>query len=171
MMAIRRIVRWSAPLGSCALSLVLCACGARTAPPAGPKPEPKDEVDIGYGTVPADRVTGAVSSVNEKQLRNQRVTRVEQMLQGRVPGVQVTRTGDGGYLVRIRGAGDLGGGGEPLFVVDGMPLHPIRPGSALEGIIPSDVVRIDVLRDGASAAAYGARGMYGVILITTRRPG
>lgn len=157
---------WSAP----ALALLLAACGARASAPSA-EPAPRDSVDIGYGTIPASRVTGAVSSVHGRQLARQRVTRVEQMLQGRVAGVTVTRTGDGGYLVRIRGAGDLGQGGEPLFVVDGVPVHPIRPGSALEGIIPSDVVRIDVLKDGASAAAYGVRGMYGVILITTRRPG
>lgn len=162
-------VRWRMPLCLCA-AVLLGGCGARSAAPST-EPEPEDEVDIGYGTVPARRVTGAVSSVHGRDLRNQPVTRVEEMLRGRVPGVQVTRTGDGGYLVRIRGAGNFGGGGEPLFVVDGTPVHAMRPGSALEGIVPSDVVRIDVLRDAASAASYGVRGMNGVILITTRRPG
>jgi TonB-dependent SusC/RagA subfamily outer membrane receptor len=167
MMGTRRIVRWSTPV----LALLLAGCAGRNPPSAGPEPEPADEVDVGYGTIPASRVTGAVSSVHGRQLRDQGVTRVEEMLRGRVPGVQVTPTGDGGYLVRIRGAGDLGSGGEPLFVVDGTPVHAMRPGSALEGIVPSDVVRIDVLRDAASAASYGFRGMNGVILITTRRPG
>jgi TonB-dependent SusC/RagA subfamily outer membrane receptor len=169
MMATRLIVRWSTPLCLCA-AVLLAGCGARSAAPSS-EPEPEDEVDIGYGTVPAGRVTGAVSSVHGRDLRKQPATRVEEMLRGRVPGVQVTPTGDGGYLVRIRGAGDFGGGGEPLFVVDGTPVHSMRPGSALEGIVPSDVVRIDVLRDAASAASYGVRGMNGVILITTRRPG
>ncbi|HEX8322249.1 TonB-dependent receptor plug domain-containing protein [Longimicrobium sp.] len=168
-MATRPIVRWRMPLCLCA-AVLLAGCGARSASPST-EPEPEDEVDIGYGTVPAGRVTGAVSSVHGRSLRNQRVTRVEEMLRGRVPGVQVTQTGDGGYLVRIRGAGNFGAGGEPLFVVDGTPVHAMRPGSALEGIMPSDVVRIDVLRDAASAASYGLRGMNGVILITTRRPG
>lgn len=157
------------PLCLCA-AVLLGGCGARSAAPSS-EPGPEDEVDIGYGTVPARRVTGAVSSGHGRDLRNLRVTQVEEMPRGRVPGVQVTRTGDGRYLVRIRGAGNFGAGGEPLFVVDGTPVHSTRPGSVLEGIVPSDVVRIDVLRDAASAASYGVRGMNGVILITTRRSG
>jgi TonB-dependent SusC/RagA subfamily outer membrane receptor len=119
--------------------------------------------------LPRDRVTGSVSSVSGERLaRNTRAVRVEELLQGRVAGVQVIRLANGGYRVRIRGAA---GEGEPLFVVDGMPVHALYPGAALNGINPADVVRIDVLKDAGSTAIYGSRGAHGVILITTRRPG
>jgi TonB-dependent SusC/RagA subfamily outer membrane receptor len=71
--------------------------------------------------------------------------------------------------VRVRGGGGVLGDGEPLFVVDGVPLRALGPGGALDGIVPEDVARIDVLKDAASAAIYGSRGANGVILITTRR--
>jgi TonB-dependent starch-binding outer membrane protein SusC len=77
--------------------------------------------------------------------------------------VDVTRLGGADFSVRIRGARSLAGSNEPLFVVDGVP----RTAGALDAIAPSSVVRIDVLKDAATLAAYGARGANGVILITT----
>jgi TonB-dependent SusC/RagA subfamily outer membrane receptor len=76
----------------------------------------------------------------------------------------------GGYSIRIRGASSFYGGGEPLFVIDGVPMLSTRPGHELDGINPSDIERIDVLKDAGSAAVYGSRATNGVILITTRRP-
>ena len=158
-------------LGAGFLLLSLAGCGG---PPAPSAPAPRteaaeDTVDVGYGTLPRGRVTGAVASVSGERLaQNTRAVRVEELLQGRVAGVQVIRLANGGYRVRIRGAA---GEGEPLFVVDGMPVHSLYPGSALNGINPADVARIDVLKDAASTAIYGSRGAHGVILITTRRPG
>jgi TonB-dependent starch-binding outer membrane protein SusC len=96
------------------------------------------------------------------------VTFVEELLIGRVPGVSVFRT-DRGVSVRIRGPSSFLSVGDPLFVIDGVALPWGLP-NPLAGISPHDVVRIDVIKDGA-AAIYGSRGANGVILITTRRPG
>src|SRR5262249_35930187 len=92
--------------------------------------------------------------------------RVEELLIGRAPGVEVLRTPTGGYSVRIRGA--MLGGGQPLIVVDGVPQSPNVPTElVLAGINPADVRRIDVLR-GSSAAACGVRGGTGVVVIERR---
>ncbi len=169
-MARSRLGHTAGALGAGFVLLSLAGCGGNPAP-SRPAPDAaaEDTVDVGYGTLPRGRVTGAVASVSGERLaQNTRAVRVEELLQGRVAGVQVIRLANGGYRVRIRGAA---GEGEPLFVVDGMPVHSIYPGSALNGINPADVARIDVLKDAASTAIYGSRGAHGVILITTRRPG
>jgi TonB-dependent SusC/RagA subfamily outer membrane receptor len=80
--------------------------------------------------------------------------------------VDVRRLEGGELRVRVRGAVTGPGGGEPLYVVDGMPLP---NGAALSGLNPDDVARIDVLKDWSTAAAYGSRAANGVIVITTRR--
>jgi TonB-dependent SusC/RagA subfamily outer membrane receptor len=94
---------------------------------------------------------------------------IEQTLQGRFPGVEVTRTPDGGIAVRIRGATSFSGGTEPLYVVDGIAIQP-GPGGALTGINPNDIESIRVLKDAADTAMYGMRGANGVIVIKTKRP-
>lgn len=154
-------------------ALLGAACGGNA---SGEQPSPEegqaaaeDSVSVGYGTQRADRVTGSVASMSEEQINRSRASRVEELFQGRLAGVVVTRTPDGGYMVRIRGAGGFTTDGEPLFVVDGTPLTVMRPGHTLDGINPADVARIDVLKDAASASIYGSRGANGVILITTRR--
>lgn len=160
-------VRWATLLYGGVAALLAAGCGANRG--AGlPEPDP-NMVETGYGAQHTRDVTGAVGSVSHRQLRNVRVTRVEEMMQGRLPGVVVTRTGSGGYSVRIRGGGGFTNDGEPLFVLDGVPLNSLRPGHALDGINPADVERIDVLKDAGSAAIYGTRAANGVILITTRR--
>src|SRR5207253_1155422 len=96
------------------------------------------------------------------------VRHVAQLLDGRIPGVEVTRLADGDYAVRVRGASS--GGGEPLVVVDGVPYAAGAGGhSVLADLSPGDVARIDVLK-GAAAAVYGLRGTNGVIVVTLRRP-
>jgi TonB-dependent SusC/RagA subfamily outer membrane receptor len=153
------------------LAALLTAGCARNPPAEAPAPEEAEEVDIGYGTQRAQDVTGSVASLSGERLRSNRASRVEEMFQGRLAGVAVTRLPGGGYSVRIRGASNFqDGGGEPLFVLDGMPLLGARPGHELDGINPSDIQRIDVLKDAGSAAIYGSRAANGVILITTRRP-
>ncbi|WP_420128733.1 TonB-dependent receptor plug domain-containing protein [Longimicrobium sp.] len=148
----------------------LLAAGCAGHPPAdAPGPE-ADGVEVGYGTQKAENITGSVASLSGERLRSRRVSRVEEMFQGRLAGVAVTRLPGGGYSVRIRGASSLTEGGEPLFVVDGVPLLGARAGHELDGINPADVERIDVLKDAGSAAIYGSRAANGVILITTRRP-
>ena len=155
-------------------ALLAAGCGANR---SGEQPAPReddeaaaeDSVAIGYGSQPADRVTGAVGSVSREQIERTRASRVEELFQGRLAGVTVSRTPDGGYAVRVRGSGGSLSGGEPLYVVDGTPMAVMRPGHTLDGINPADVARIDVLKDAASASIYGARAANGVILITTRR--
>jgi TonB-dependent SusC/RagA subfamily outer membrane receptor len=137
-------------------------------PSAAPPP---DSVSIGYGRQARNDVTGAVSSLSEDELDGMRVARVEELLQGRLPGVQVIRTPGGDFSVRVRGAKTFGFGGsdEPLYVVDGMPLMSGGLRAALMGIVPQDIARIDVLKDAGATAVYGSKGANGVILITTKR--
>ena len=147
-----------------AAALLLAGCGGGAGPEAGPEPE---EAQAGYGTRPRERNTGAVGSLTEADMAGAQATRVEELLRGRLAGVQVVRLPGGEFSVRIRGAGPLGGG-EPLYVVDGVPIAGGTLSAALAGISPRDIRRIDVLKDG-EAAIYGSRGGNGVILITTRQ--
>lgn len=150
--------------GALAIALFAASCGAPRTPE---EPTPDDRIQKGHGTQERGAVTTAIGSVAEVQPGQQRYARVEEMLQGRVAGVEVRRIGND-YSIRIRGTATLMGDGEPLIVVDGMPL--MRAGrSPLAGINPADVARIDVLKDAAAAAMYGSRGGNGVIVITTKR--
>lgn len=119
---------------------------------------------------PLEEVPAASSSgrtVRERELKGTRATSVEELLAARFPGVEVLRA-PGGLLVRIRGASTVTGSGEPLYVIDGMPIEP-GVGGALMGINPSDITGIKVLKDVGYTALYGGRGANGVVLITTRR--
>jgi TonB-dependent SusC/RagA subfamily outer membrane receptor len=125
-----------------------------------------DSVSIGYATARKRDVAGAVGSVTPRQADAARVARVEELLVGRVPGVEVRRVA-GGYSVRVRGG--TSGDGEPLYVIDGVIFPAGMPASlVLAGIDPRDVERIDVLK-GSAAAAYGSRGNNGVILVRRRK--
>ncbi len=95
---------------------------------------------------------------------------IEEHLRGRVAGVTVTRTSDGGIAVRIRGATSFYGSSEPLYVLDGVPITP-GPGGSLTGIDPYDIESIKVLKNPSDTGIYGIRGANGVIVITTKRPG
>ena len=94
---------------------------------------------------------------------------IEQVLQSRFPGVEVTRTPDGSIAIRIRGVTSFNGTTEPLYVVDGIAIE-AGPGGALTGINPHDIESIRVLKDAADTAMYGLRGANGVIVIRTKRP-
>jgi len=131
-----------------------------------------DVVVVGYGVQKKRDLTGSVSSVKQKDLENQLTPNVLTALAGQMPGVDV-RQGDGtpgaNPIIRIRGTGSLGGGGAsnaPLYVVDGIPLE---DASSINAINSNDIESVDVLKDAASAAIYGARGGNGIILITTKR--
>jgi TonB-dependent SusC/RagA subfamily outer membrane receptor len=94
--------------------------------------------------------------------------RVEEVLQGRVAGLQVLRLPNGSYSLRIRGATTILGSGEPLLVLDGLIVpQELAPG-ALAVLSPRDVARVEVLKDAGSLAFYGSRGANGVIIVTTR---
>jgi TonB-linked SusC/RagA family outer membrane protein len=125
-------------------------------------------VIIGYGTVRKSDLTGAVSSVSSEQVTQVKaVSNVAQTLQGQAAGVQVIqRSGQPGEYVsiRIRGINSIAGGNDPLYVVDGLPLDGLTA-----QLNPSDIDKIEVLKDASSTAIYGSRGANGVIMITTKK--
>ena len=132
-----------------------------------------DVVVVGYGTMKRSDITGSVVSVSEKDIKKTIVTSVDQALQGRAAGVQVTQNSGapgGGISVAIRGTNSLNGN-EPLYVIDGIAVEGQTNGntSALSSINPSDIVSLEVLKDASATAIYGSRASNGVVLITTKR--
>ncbi|WP_138430951.1 SusC/RagA family TonB-linked outer membrane protein [Fodinibius saliphilus] len=121
-------------------------------------------VVVGYGTKKRSEITGSVSSVSSEDIEEAPVLRVEQALQGRSAGVYVAnQSGQPGEMptVRIRGAGTTGDA-SPLYVVDGQPVN------GIDYLNPGSIESMEVLKDAASAAIYGARAANGVVLITTK---
>ena len=148
----------------------------------------EESVVIGYGTVKKKDLTGAVSSVTSDKLKETIATNVDQMLQGKVAGVQITaNSGAPGAAssIRVRGASSINNSNEPLYIIDGIPFS--GSGNEIGGfdwaggtngqtkvnplstISPSDIVSIDILKDASATAIYGANGANGVIIITTKR--
>ena len=128
--------------------------------------ETLDEVVvIGYGTVKRRDLTGSVASVTGEKLAANPVANVAEALQGQLPGVSVTSQ-DGrpgaSMSIRIRGGGSITQSNDPLFIVDGVQV------SSIDDIPADNIESIDVLKDAASTAIYGARGANGVILVTTK---
>lgn len=125
-----------------------------------------DVVAIGYGTQKKSVNTGAISQVKASDLTDMPVTRIEQSLQGRVSGVTITTSsgqpGDGATL-RIRGTTSINNS-DPLYVVDGVQI-----GGGIDYLNQADIESIEVLKDAASAAIYGARAANGVIIVTTKK--
>lgn len=156
----------AAGLGTVLAVLAGCAGFPGTAPVSSPG---QDEVAIGYGLQERANVTGAISSITEADFDQMPVSRVEDMLRDRVPGLVVQRR-NGELSIQIRGVRSLIGGNEPLVVIDGMPVAGRTAGQVLSLLSPSDISRIDVLKDAGSTAVYGSRGANGVILVTTKRP-
>ena len=130
------------------------ACGSAGPPPPG-------------GASPN---TGAVTTVVPSET-DARVPRVEELLRA-VPGLEVSKLANGNYRLRIRGQRSLRGNAEdenPLLVVDGIAIPNESMGAMLADLSPSDVARIEVLKDAGSTSMYGSRGANGVIVITTKR--
>ena len=124
-------------------------------------------VVVGYGVQKKSDVTGAIGSVNTNDMKKTTATNVEQMLQGRVPGVSITSTSGApgsSSSVRIRGVGTLNNA-SPLYVVDGIPMG----SSNVDYMSSEDIESIEILKDASSAAIYGSRAANGVILITTKK--
>ena len=123
-------------------------------------------VVVGFARQKKANLTGAVSGVNMDDLLKERpVTNTSTLLQGAIPGLQVTSgTGEpgGGYSFNVRGTTSIQGG-SPLILVDNVPLT-----GPLSLINPNDIESVSVLKDGGAAAIYGARGAFGVVLITTK---
>ena len=125
-----------------------------------------ESVVVGYGVQKKSVVTAAISSVKGDQLSGIAPTRVDNVLKGMVSGVTITPSSGqpgSGTRVRIRGIGTINDS-NPLYIVDGMPVT-----GGIEYINPADIESVEVLKDAASAAIYGARGANGVILVTTRQ--
>ena len=131
-------------------------------------------VVVGYGTQERRDVTGAVSSIKGQNIRDLPVTSLDQKIAGQVAGVQVNQvTGTPGSapVIRIRGAGSIGAGDDPLYVIDGFPMtnYYSKFSNPLSTISPDDIENITILKDASSTAIYGSRGSNGVILITTKK--
>lgn len=132
-------------------------------------------VVVGYGKSTKRDVTGAVKSIKAAEFNRGIINTPEELLQGKVSGVNVTAaSGEPGGMqsITVRGPGGIRTGSTPLFVVDGMPLDNASTGGAtnpLAFINPQDIESIDVLKDASATAIYGARGANGVILVTTKR--
>ena len=125
----------------------------------------EDVVVIGYGTMKKKLVTGATVQVKGEDIAKLNTTNALEAMQSSTPGVQITQSSTQpgkGYKVYIRGIGTTGSA-SPLYVIDGVA------GGNLDGINPNDIESIDVLKDAASAAIYGARAANGVILVTTKQ--
>ncbi|MEQ8556561.1 MAG: TonB-dependent receptor [Cyclobacteriaceae bacterium] len=130
-------------------------------------------VVVGYGVQEKRNVSGSIASVDSKVLEQTQSPSFDAALQGRVPGVYVTTNGGqpgGGVFVRIRGAGSINNS-NPLYVIDDIivPAGNNENSNPLATINPNDIESIDILKDAASAAIYGARAANGVVLITTKK--
>jgi TonB-linked SusC/RagA family outer membrane protein len=132
-----------------------------------PDIEALDEVVVvGYGTMRKSDVTGAIVSIDEEDFTQVKTTNVIESLQGKAAGVDITRSSGeagSGFSVLIRGERSLSGSNTPLYIVDG-----VQYGSGID-INPSDIESIEILKDVASTAIYGAKGANGVIIITTKQ--
>lgn len=122
----------------------------------------EDSIYVGYGYIKRKNLTTSVSKVDVMDIQMKGYTSIGEYLKGRVPGLQVMKTGSG-YRYLIRGVSSINSPTDPLFIVDGMEVNDI------DSINPNDVERVEVLKD-ASASIYGNRGACGVIIITTKRP-
>ncbi len=126
----------------------------------------EETVVIGYGVQKKSVVTAAISSITSDDLKSQSQTRIDNLLQGMTSGVTVTSPSgapDAGSQVRIRGIGSTNNS-EPLYIIDGFAVS-----GGIDYLNPNDIERIEVLKDAASGAVYGARAANGVILVTTKQ--
>ncbi len=125
----------------------------------------EEVVVVGYTAQKRSEITGSVSSISADEIAETPVLRVEQALQGRAAGIQVTQNSGSpgsGLSVRIRGLGTINNS-DPLYVVDGVLV------SGLDFLNPNDIESINILKDAASAAIYGTNGANGVVIITTKK--
>lgn len=153
-------------------------------------------VVVGYGTQRRKDLTGSISSISSEEFIQPSVASFDQMLQGKVPGVQISQTSGapgGNVNILVRGVSSITGGNQPLYVVDGFPIGSGGGGSdmrnygsatysssgmannagsrvnPLTAINPADIESIEILKDASATAIYGSRGANGVVIITTKR--
>jgi TonB-linked SusC/RagA family outer membrane protein len=143
----------------------------------------EEVVAIGYGATERRNVTGAITSIRPETLADIPTPQIENVLQGRAAGVQVTQNSGvpgAAMTVRVRGASSIDASNQPLFVIDGIPLIQGnfsgingtiggQDVDALADLNPNEIESIEILKDASSAAIYGSRGSNGVVLITTKR--
>jgi TonB-linked SusC/RagA family outer membrane protein len=132
-------------------------------------------VVIAYGTRRRGDLTGSVTAVSAKDFQKGNIASPEQLLVGKVPGMQITSGGGaagGGSMIRIRGTASLNASNDPLVVIDGIPVE----GNGINGadnllatINPNDIESISVLKDASASALYGSRASNGVIIVTTKK--
>ncbi|WP_044129579.1 SusC/RagA family TonB-linked outer membrane protein [Rudanella lutea] len=136
-------------------------------------------VVVGYGaSLTKKETTGATTNIKGDAIENLPIQSFDRAMQGQAPGVQVTSnngTPGGAVQVRIRGVGSISAGNEPLYIVDGVQLNNRNDGGGnvsnnpLAFLNPNDIESIDILKDAATAAIYGAQAANGVVLVTTKR--
>ena len=132
-------------------------------------------VVVGYGTVKSKDLTGSITNVGVKDFQSGNVTTPEQLIVGKVSGVQITSNSGmpgAGSRIRIRGGTSLNASNDPLIVVDGVPVDNngiSGSGNALSLINPDDIENITILKDASASAIYGSRAANGVIIITTKK--
>jgi TonB-dependent SusC/RagA subfamily outer membrane receptor len=136
-----------------------------------------DVVVVGYGTQRSEDLTGSVGTVTNENIENLSISSPDEALVGQLSGVNVTTTSGipgGGPSVQVRGLGNVGAGGQPLYVVDGFALPQPRDEEAaryrnpLASIPAQDIESITVLKDASATAIYGSRASNGVVVITTK---
>ncbi|MCY7408938.1 MAG: SusC/RagA family TonB-linked outer membrane protein [Chitinophagales bacterium] len=132
-------------------------------------------VVVGYGTKTSKDLTGSITSLSTKDFGTGNIATPEQLITGKVAGVQITSNGGApgsGSTIRIRGGSSLNASNDPLIVIDGVPVDNdgvSGSANALNLINPADIENITVLKDASAAAIYGSRAANGVIIITTKR--
>lgn len=137
----------------------------------------EEVVVIGYGTTSKKDATGALTNITAKEFNKGPIVGAEQLIQGRVAGVQVVTAGGepgSGSLVRIRSGASLNANNDPLYVIDGVPVDvsggSIKGGrNPLANINQNDIASMTILKDAAALAIYGSRASNGVIIITTKK--
>lgn len=125
----------------------------------------EDVVVVGYGVIKKNDLTGSVGSVAAEEIAGRGTTRLEDALQGAVPGVSITQSNsraNGSFDIQIRGQASINNAASPLYVIDGIVC------SSMDFLNPEDIERVDVLKDASSTAIYGSRASAGVIMITTK---
>ena len=126
----------------------------------------KDVVVVGYGTMKKSDISGSVATIDQDAVMKRVPTNIGQALQGAAAGVQVSMqdgSPDGRAAIRIRGIGTINGDASPLYVVDG-----VQVGTSADFVNPSDIERIEILKDASATAIYGSAGANGVVMITTK---
>ncbi len=129
--------------------------------------ELSEVIVVGYGVQKKSDVTGSLVSVNSEALREVPVANLQQALQGRAAGVEVTRVGTApgaSARIRVRGERSINGSNDPLLVLDGIPYE-----GSITDINPDEIASVNVLKDASATAIYGSRGANGVIIVTTKR--